>query len=204
MKGILKFFGCIAVSALLGFIIYQVVSRMGNTIEPYINMLLSVIVASVVCAILLAYIVLPPIAEFFSYLLYGNTGEEPEPLSAFDQGMIFKSQQEYYKAVDKFEEAIVEDPDSRLPWTEISTIYADFLQDPEKAVDILADALDAHEWIADDICEIMFRVAAIYRDYLHDKESAISVYEQIIETFPDSFPIQQKVRERLYALGVQV
>jgi len=202
MKGIILAILSFIVAAILGVIAYKVIGSLSGLGGSVMTLMFAVIGATLVFGILMAMFVLPRVATFFSELIYTGSGGPPEKLSSFEEGMILKSQLKFDQAIAKFELSIEENEDDPRPWMEIANIHADGLDDPHKAVDVLADCVEAREWIINDSASFMFKVADLYVNRLNDKQAGIDVYNQIIDVFNDTYPIQKQARETLFRLGV--
>lgn len=96
------------------------------------------------------------------------------------------AQGEYEEAFKAFRKAADEDPTNRLPWVEMAKVQRTNLHDPQAAVNVLREALEAHAWEPDDAAFLLFRIAEIYDEDLADRASGRIIMQQVIDAFPES------------------
>jgi len=203
MQRALKYLGVIGFAVLLGYLTFKYMGGgPDNTGRGMISRLVACIVVSSFIGVIVVIYILPKFGEAVAFRIHSNSGEEPEPLSSYEQGMIKMSHGEFDQAMEFFREAVEDDEANRLPWVEMAQITLVQYEDPEAAVDILTEGLEAHEWVVEDASDLMFRIGEIYKEVLGDRDNAVQVYKQIVQIFDGHDDIQTRARQALYGLGV--
>ena len=127
---------------------------------------------------------LPFLAQRATSALY-DSGEmlEEDPLR---EAHSLLAQGEFEDAFKAFRKVADEDPTNRLPWVEMAKVQRQNLDDPNAAVAVLREALEAHEWEQDDAAFLLFRLAEVYDEDLEDRVTGRGIMQQVIDTFPES------------------
>lgn len=142
------------------------------------------ILAGVYAGIMFVLYVLPSLTDkATSAVLDSNEMVEDDPLhdarAAYARG-------DYQEAMSVYLSVTHTDPYNRLPWVEIAKIQHDNLEDPDAAIQTLRNALESHDWSVNDAAYFMGRIADLYVQDKEDHNSAISIYQQMVELFPET------------------
>lgn len=128
------------------------------------------------------------------------SGAEVETDSAHDARALF-AQGDYAGAVEAYRVVADEHPDDRLPWVEMARIQNDKLDDPDAAIAILTEGLEAHEWTVNNAAFFLFRIAGLYEEEKQDAETTVQLLQRIVEMFPETRH-SANATHRLRELGV--
>lgn len=128
--------------------------------------------------------VLPGLANQATREMYGSGAEiEDDPLH--DARALF-AQGDYRGAIEVYRAVAKESKDDRFPWVEIAKIENDNLKNPDAAITVLREALEAQEWTVNNAAFFMFRIAELYEKEKEDAMTAIQLLEQVVEMFPET------------------
>lgn len=125
---------------------------------------------------------LPFMAQRATHAIY-DSGEMIEK-SAYHDAHSLVAQGDYEAAIGAFHKVALEDPGNRMPWVEMAKIQRQNLEDPDAAIAVLREALEAQEWQEDDAAFLLFRLAEIYVEDREDWASGRMILQQVIDTFP--------------------
>lgn len=129
--------------------------------------------------------VLPNWASRVSQSVYGSNEEVEEP-AILHEARALVAKGDYEGAIAAFRKAATEDPESRLPWTEIARIQLRQLDEPEAAAATLNEALAARDWPEEDRVFLLFRLADLYHEDPQGKEQGMAALQRVIREYPDS------------------
>ena len=128
---------------------------------------------------------LPFIAQRATLAVFegGDVVEQDDPMR---DAHAFMAQGEYEKAVDAFRKVAADDPSIRMPWVEMAKVHRTHLEDPDSAIAVLREGLEAHAWEEDDAAFLLFRLSEIYHEDLDDRATCRALMQQVIDTFPET------------------
>lgn len=96
------------------------------------------------------------------------------------------AQGDYEGAITEYEKALRENPAQSFPVGEIAKICAEKLHDPQRALQVLEQHLDAREWTEDDAAFLRFRIIDLHVVHLKDFDTAHALLEKVIADFPNT------------------
>lgn len=144
------------------------------------------ILAGLYAGLLFLIFILPAISDGIAKLIYGGSSAAPEVADPMREARLLLAKGNYVGAVGELRQVVMDDPDNRLAWVEMSKIQLDHLSDAEGAAGTMSEAIQKHEWPAEDVAFLMFRLAELQLNSLDDRASAVQVLRQVSESFPDS------------------
>lgn len=143
------------------------------------------ILAGLYAGLLFLIFILPAISDGIAKLIYGGSAA-PEEADPMREARSLQAKGNYVAAVGELRQVVMDDPENRLAWVEMSKIQLDHLSDAEGAAGTIAEAIGKHEWPAEDAAFLMFRLAELQLHPLDDRASAVQTLKQVSENFPDS------------------
>jgi tetratricopeptide (TPR) repeat protein len=114
-----------------------------------------------------------------------SSGEEVKPTESMKAAAKL-AQGDYEGAIAEHEKSLQQNPAQSFPVGEIAKIYAEKLNDPQRAIQVLEQHLAAQEWPLDDAAFLCFRVIDIHLVQLKDYDSAHALLQQVIAEFPNT------------------
>ena len=143
--------------------------------------LLSILGLAIWAGLMFVTIILPGIGDAVGTVMF-SSGEVSTP----SEGMKAAAKMaagDYHGAIEAYEATLKEKPDDPFPISEIAKLYADKLEEPEKALDFLQQHLEGNGWSEENAAFLMFRIVDIQTAGEHFAE-AKAVLEQIAGEFP--------------------
>jgi tetratricopeptide (TPR) repeat protein len=171
---------------LIGFFILAVIWVMGkwgseeweaNPMFP----LLAIIVLASVGGVFFVMVILPKLGDAVGTVMY-SSGEQVTADSSMHAAAAM-AKGDYEGAIEEYKKVITEKPGDPFPISEISKIYADKFNDPNRALTYLQAHLESHEWAEDNAAFLMFRIVDIHTNQ-HHLEEAKDILEQVVGNFP--------------------
>lgn len=107
---------------------------------------------------------------------------------------------DYSEAIQVYRREWLKNREDRYPVVEIAKLQRVELKSPVVAVSTLEEALEDHEWAAEDGAFLMFRIAEIYEEDLDDREALIVTLKKVVETL-DGTRHSANAAHRLRELG---
>lgn len=93
------------------------------------------------------------------------------------------AQGDYEGAIGEYEQMVKDQPDDPHPISEMAKICAEKLKDPVRAIHLLGQHLESHEWTEDNAAFLMFRMVDIHLQE-HEYDEAKDILEHIAGNLP--------------------
>ncbi len=180
----------------LGLLAIPVIWEAGLKDQGPGNQLVFFLVVGVIVGLLGVKYIIPWFGDALGTAMY-SSGEQVQ----MDEGMKAASkmaQGDYEGAIAEYERVAKEKPEDTFPIAEIAKIYADKLDDPQRALAFLQQRLDSGAWDEDAAAFLMFRMVDIKLDALKDYQGAHDQLIEITGKYPNtrhSANANHKVRE---------
>lgn len=133
-------------------------------------------------AVFVVIYALPFFAQRVSQSVYDSVEEVEKDLMRDARSRV--AQGDYEGAIEAFKVAADADPLNRVPWVEMIKIYKENLHDAPAAIRTIRQAIESHEWPANDAAYFLFRLAELHDEVEGDRAAAVAILNQVIEQFP--------------------
>jgi tetratricopeptide (TPR) repeat protein len=142
-----------------------------------------VVLVGAAAGILLAFSVMPQIAEGIGNLFFHPNEKIEKNPHADAMGAIARG--EYEQAIEEYRKVYERNPEDNLALSEMARLYCEKLHNPQPAAEILEAALQ-RELLPEDAAFICTRLADLYWTHQHNAAGARALLLQVIETMPNT------------------
>jgi tetratricopeptide (TPR) repeat protein len=161
-----------------------VVTLIGGSIKDPVALLIFIISVGAVGGLLAVKYFIPWLGDLMGTFIY-SSGEEVQQ----DERMKASAklaQGDYEGAIAEFEKLLKANPQDTFAIAEAAKVYADRMDEPDRALTFIDRYLRGREWGEDDAAFLMFRMIEIHLEKKKDYDKAREALNEVIAKFPNT------------------
>lgn len=175
------------ISLLLALIVCAIAYQKTNSMDENSQLVWRIpifVIGGAILSLMAVAFFLPAIGDRVGQFFYSSP-EKVEP-DACSKARALVAQGDYEGAIGAYLDAAKQMPGDRLPVVEAMRLAREKLHDPKRAIAIVEDAVDDHDWQEEDAAYFLFRLVEMHEEDLQDRSAAATFLRHVITYFPET------------------